>query len=435
MKKLYLLTLLSVIGLTWTSCANDSLDELPETQAESSTRSVVMDSPDLTVMVDSVVGNTVYVSGKIDLSRYPAETIDRKGVVYGLNDNPMIGGEGCIYRISDNKLTKEEDSIARSFNVTTRDTYTHFRTYIITDTDTIYSKEDSVLIETKYPMIETLPVKNRVRVSAIALGRFIQRGDANVKSYGVCLNQTGYPTLDDIFLAAKDTAVDKTYRGRFGVWFDNLKPQTMYHIRSYCIYTLNNETDTIYGNDRIFKTTAGGDVVWQWNWQGDATQAQIDRIAEAMDSACYYYNNYSNLYHRIRVTYSAGVPTAQCNIIGDMSYGAVERYQWVGTAQHEMAHAMGVGTADNWDSFASPWDKEIAVMTLRVVMRNMTEEIKHDTQHFWPGGINQKEEVTNGTTNSKGNYTLRNAEMLKANAMILSAMREDGLYASGWYYY
>ena len=49
--------------------------------------------------------------------------------------------------------------------------------------------------------------------------------------------------------------------------------------------------------------------------------------------------------------------------------------------------------------------------------------------HFWPGGINQQEEVTNGTGNNKGTYTLKGALMLKANALIINAMREDGLNA------
>ena len=434
MKKIYF-ALTAIAALALGSCTDDAIEEEASTPFQKSSRTVVMDSPLVSLSIDGTSGDSVFVSGTIDLESIGVG-INKKGIVYSLEPDPKIGKSKCIYRTSDNNVATEENAIYRAFIFKSRNIYQYVRTFAITaNSDTIYSREDSVMIVAKAPQIETLPVKNRVKVAAVVIGKFTDQGDADIKSYGICLNETGFPTLNDRFVVAKDIAVDGNYAGRFGVFFDYLTPQKMYHVRSYCVYELNEQTDTIYGNDRIFKTTAGGDVIWQWNWKGDASEAQIDRIATAMDSACYYYNNYSNLYHRVRVTYSAGVPTAQCNIIGDMSYGAVERYQWVGTAQHEMSHAMGVGTAGNWSSFSSPWNKEIAVMTVRVMLRDMTQNISHDSQHFWPGGINQKEEVTNGTSNSKGTYICKNADMLKANAIILNAMREDGLEASSWYYY
>ena len=254
-------------------------------------------------------------------------------------------------------------------------------------------------------------------------------------NYGVCLNKKGFPTLDDTHLSAVDYATDETYNGTFGVWFDGLEPMTLYHIRAFCVYkkSKDQENDTIYGNERVFRTTRGGNVKWSWSDKSNASRDQISRIEVAMDSACYYYNNYSNLTHDIHVSYNAGVPTADCNILGSMRYGANERYQWVGTAQHEMSHAMGIGTASNWGSFGDPWSKPVAALSLKVMMQDMTI-ILHGAysgqQHFWPGGINQKEEVTNGTKNNKG-VTFKDEHMLKLNAMMCNAMRIDGLY--GWW--
>ncbi|HWV70530.1 MAG TPA: hypothetical protein VN040_02395 [Pseudosphingobacterium sp.] len=59
----------------------------------------------------------------------------------------------------------------------------------------------------------------------------------------------------------------------------------------------------------------------------------------------------------------------------------------------------------------------------------MTQILKGDGLHFWNGGINQREEVTNGTTHSYGEI-VANADMLKLNAMVLNAMRIDGLAAN-----
>ena len=79
-----------------------------------------------------------------------------------------------------------------------------------------------------------------------------------------------------------------------------------------------------------------------------------------------------------------------------------------------------------YDSGVRQWSQPIANEALQVMLKDMTQVIHGDTQHFWNGGINQREEVTNGTTNSHG-VTIRNADMLKANALILNGMREDGL--------
>ncbi len=180
----------------------------------------------------------------------------------------------------------------------------------------------------------------------------------------------------------------------------------------------------------MFRTTRGGQYSWRWasNEQGARNDGAYDRITEAMDSASYYYNNYSNLYLSASVEYNTGVPTADCSWGGWIRFGSNSRYQWVGTAQHETSHGLGVGTAGNWGSLcvSGQWVKPIANRTLRAVMHDQSLTIKGDSQHFWPGGINQREEVTNGTTNSYGE-SIRNERMLRANAMILNAMQLDGL--------
>lgn len=297
--------------------------------------------------------------------------------------------------------------------------------------DTIYGSVRSITLEIRSSSVTTYPVTNRVRVAAIVMGAFEELGD--VTEYGAVLGKTVNPTIDDDTRVVAADMDESTYE--FGVFFDNLEPLTMYHTRAY---TIQSDGVVVYGNDRIFQTTRGGNVSWSWASNAAGAQEDItdgvsayDRITEAMDSAMYYYNNYSNLNKSIYVEYNTGVSTADCSISGWMRFGSGTRYQWVGTAQHEISHAMGVGTATNWQaliqySSVREWSEPIANQALKVMLKDMTQVIKGDSQHFWNGGINQREEVTTGTTNSYG-VTIRDADMLKANALILNGMREDGL--------
>lgn len=348
--------------------------------------------------------------------------INRRGFVYSeVNSVPRLNEENTNNRIS--SIRKDTFSISVTGLSTGKTVYA--RSYIIYNTskDTAYSETISFIPRKSMPAVSTMEVFNRVKKAAIACGRFTKAGE-DIRSYGVCISRNPLPTADDMHVAAKDTATDAKYHGIFGVFFDDLEANTLYHIRAYAI----TSTDTVYGNDRIFKTTQGGSFNWQFNnREGAAADGAENRIVEAVDSAMYYYRHYTNLNKYLWVNYSPGTPTADCNIEGWMRVGENARYQWVGTIQHEMCHALGVGTAYNWNSFANPWDQFRATLTLRVMMKDMSMSVNHDGMHFWPGGINQQEEVTNGTSNNKKTYTLKGALMLKANALIINAMRDDGL--------
>lgn len=350
--------------------------------------------------------------------------ISQRGFLYSTtNDDPRLNGTDVNKRISFDK----NDVFTYSIKSLRPNTTYHARSYLILSSrDTVYSNHVSFTPVIREAAVQTLPVFNRVKRAAIVCGQFTQGGDA-IRSYGICISENPCPTVkNDTHIAAPDTATDAAYRGKFGVFFDNLKENTLYHVRAYVI----NDKDTVYGNDRIFKTTPGGNFNWQFNnTEGAMADGAYERILTHVDSAMYYYRNYTNLNKFLWVNYAPGTPTADCNIEGWMRVGSNSRYQWVGTIQHEMCHALGVGTASNWMSFGSPWDKEKATLTLRVMMKDMSVNISHDGMHFWPGGINQQEEVTQGTLNNKKNYTLKGDLMLKANALVINAMRDDGLTA------
>lgn len=353
---------------------------------------------------------------------YDGDDIKFYGFVYSsTNENPEYN-DGTSTPLLDSGSKTTFSKTASGLKTGT--TY-YVRAFVrLSDNSFYYSPAVAYTPETVLPEVETMRVFNRVKRAAIVCGRFINEGN-NLSSYGVVLNKTGCPTLRDVKEQASDIATDAGYEGIFGVFFDNLEENTMYHVRAYAI---TQSRDTVYGAERLFKTTQGGDFSWTFTNPDNAKEAgAYERIVTHVDSAMWYYRNYTNLNKFLWVNYSPGTPTADCNIAGWMNVGANSRYQWVGTIQHEMCHALGVGTAWNWNNFGNPWDKQEATLTLRVMMKDMTMTVRHDGMHFWPGGINQQEEVTNGTRNDKGNYTLRQDLMLKANALIINAMRNDGL--------
>ena len=421
------LLLPGLIAFTACSGADNEPFTIDKESGNSGTETKTTDLPVIRMDAPTNVrASTATFTGYLDNAGDPK--VRERGFIYSkINEIPLIGqptGETSRIRKSGSTLGEFTHDITK---LSPDETY-YVRAYAFTASDTIYTEIHSFYTEGTMPQVETLPIYSRLKVAAIAAGKFIQGGD-DLESFGICFSEK--PFTDDLtnctFIAAKDTAKDDAMRGEFGVFIDDLQPNTMYHIKAYAI----NYKDTVYGNSRIFKTSKGGDLTWGWVNAGEAeTAGAKDRITEAMDSAKFYYENYSNLSKYIYVQYNPGVQTADCNIEGWMRFGPNERYQWVGTAQHEISHAMGVGTTGGWYNMFidNKWKEYRATQALRVMMKDMTQILWLSGQHFYNGGINQREEVTNGTKNSYGEY-IKNERMLKLNAIVLSAMREDGLPA------
>ena len=379
--------------------------------------------------------NSVLLELSADISKKEVKMLGvfRTGDQYGLrkygfvdsktNDAPVLFGSGCIYRPVSN-IVKDTFSVSIPLSV---GEVVYARAFVISDkNDTLYSEVDSCIIKKKLPWLETLPVDNRARRGAIVVGHFRNAGNVGLKSWGCCISEGALPTLEDKYEMAVDTAVDAVYHGEFGIFFDDLDENTLYHVRSYAI---TEELDTVYGEDRIFKTTFGGNFRWSWSTVADsleAVEAKAEKnIKEAVDSAVYYYNNYTNLSKELYIKYDPSVPTADGNPNGNIRFGKNPTYQWVGTVQHEIAHTQGVGYSD-WRSMYSDgcWTKPVALRTIRAMLMDQKQKLHGDNMHFWNCGINQKSEVTVGKANSYG-VVIKGARVLKANAIIVNGMRID----------
>lgn len=415
---------------TATACTSDDLDV---TEVKTSAGSRATATPKLSDIGVQYNNQSVTVSSQL------TGLGDLKLRIYGFsysktNPNPGWGSAQESIRKSVRNID-EEGNFSTELKLTVDQEY-WVRAYAVvqdqttSENDTVWGQPVQVALKKKLPAVETLPVTNRARLGACVFARFTDPGNRNLTKWGVCYSTSPKPTAKGLVETARDTCKTKGYEGEFGVFLQELQPKTLYHVRAFAI---TEDNDTVYGQERIFRTTLGGQYTWQWasNYEGAVSAGAAVRITQAMDSAAYYYNNYSNLHLSARVEYNEGVPTADCSYGGWIRFGKGERYQWVGTAQHETSHGLGVGTAWNWRTLLNYdgdriWTGKCGQRTLRAVMHDQTQNLKGDNQHMWPGGINQREEVTNGTTNSYGE-AIRNERMLRANAMICNALQVDGL--------
>ena len=123
-------------------------------------------------------------------------------------------------------------------------------------------------------------------------------------------------------------------------------------------------------------------------------QDAYQRITAVMDSAVYIYNKYTNLSKFINVYYAPGVPTAEASSNGDLRFGKERSYMFVGTAMHEMAHTMGMGTTSEYKAMMEGgiFKGEKAQALLKEI-DGSDAVLKGDNQHFWPYGLNYASEV------------------------------------------
>lgn len=155
-----------------------------------------------------------------------------------------------------------------------------------------------------------------------------------------------------------------------------------------------------------------GDMTYTLDMDSSALPEHYRLIKLAMDSACGYLSKYTPFSYNIYVYYNTGIPTAQVNYYhGALGFGANTRYMWVGTAMHEMIHWLGSGTTDEWHAKVVN-----GLWTGTATAALMGDSVIHaDAMHYWPHGINQKEEITNlGSLKAQQEGLITSAKVAKA---------------------
>ena len=147
----------------------------------------------------------------------------------------------------------------------------------------------------------------------------------------------------------------------------------------------------------MLSSAFAGNVEYHLNKSANPSQDELEAyklITAAMDSAVFLYNKYSDLSKHIEVYYSTGVPTAEASSNGDLRFGKDRNYMFVGTAMHEMAHTMGMGTTSEYQKMFKDgvFQGEKAQKVLKEI-DGPDAVLKGDSQHFWPYGLNYRSEV------------------------------------------
>jgi len=240
---------------------------------------------------------------------------------------------------------------------------------------------DSVTYNT--PKIEILSSKyNYTNNKVVCLLNVKSNGGCVLTERGVCWSTSPNPTINDNKFASEAAT------GLFSATVELTRDVTCY-VRAFA----TNCAGTTYSEQKVLKTYMGNVTYSIGGIDSTANPRPYKLIKAAMDSACYYYNRYTSFSGYIYVYYNTSIPTAQASYHGSIGFGANERYMWVGTALHEMAHFVGSGTTNAWKAkvLNGTWTGTVASQLLKLQTGGI---LKGDAQHFWPYGINQKEEIT-----------------------------------------
>ncbi|OOB92313.1 hypothetical protein B0T42_01245 [Rathayibacter sp. VKM Ac-2630] len=132
--------------------------------------------------------------------------------------------------------------------------------------------------------------------------------------------------------------------------------------------------------------------------EANPTADQLDaysRIDAAVGAAVDRYNARTDISKHLRVYYNPGVPTAEANIDGVMSFGANRGYMVEGTALHEIGHTLGIGTSGGYYAKCvdGAWTGADA-LSLLASWDGAGARLNCSNPHIWPYGLNYSNEFS-----------------------------------------
>ena len=365
----------------------------------------------LTTNAFTSVTTTSATSGGTLISNGGASIKDR-GLCYSLTPNPTTASQ---------KVTAESVNGAGVFIASLSgllpSTRYYVRAYVINNAGTGYGNE--IELNTADIVSATFSFKPMFIIgSSLATTdvEVLSDGGSGITERGVCYGLTTNPTIVDHKVKHNSTGT-----GRFRSPLTELAERTTYHVRGYAI----NAKGVSYSSDVSFKTIGKGNITYTFNKAVTPTADELaayERLQVALDSAVWYLNNYTSATKHVYLNYDVGVPTADANSEGWMRFGSSTGVQNIRTMLHEMNHTLGTGTTTWWTGkiIGGVYQGENASAMVKNTQNSTTAVLNGDTQHWWPGGLNQNSEVS-----SSWDYVY--------NCLIIEAMRKDGLPASGTY--
>lgn len=204
-----------------------------------------------TAAVTEITGNSAMSGGNI--TGTGGADVTARGIVYGSEPNPTLANHST----SDGKDAGEFTSTLSELKGNT--TY-YVRAYATNSAGTGYGPEVSFKTLVDLPSVNTAPVTEISKVSAISGGEVIYDGGGEVTARGLVFGMNPEPTIND-------TKIDGgAGMGEFIANLINLEKFTTYHVRAFA----TNSAGTAYGEDVQFTTLAD---IFTWNIPGDYVEA------------------------------------------------------------------------------------------------------------------------------------------------------------------
>lgn len=330
-------------------------------------------------------------------------SVTEKGICWSLNENPTI---------NDNKIVSASLISVSEINLTglTSQTSYFVRAYAINSTGISYSNQVQFTTNNfTTPTVKTVSATYNASTNKImSVVNISSNGGCSLTERGVCWSTKPNPTIADSKFASGINI------GQFYGMISDVNINNKYYIRGYA----TNCIGTSYGEELTVQVLMGNVTFSIQAGLETSEPTYYKLIKQAMDSACWYYNRYTNFRGNIYVYYNSGIPTAQASYHGSIGFGPNTGYMWVGTAMHEIAHFVGSGTTWQWQGKLSGgvWTGKVA----SDLLKSWTGEVlKGDNNsnpiHFWPYGINYKTEITNlGSIANQQQALMRHCQLVKA---------------------
>jgi len=213
-------------------------------------------------------------------------------------------------------------------------------------------------------------------------------GGANVLEAGVCISHNQNPTINDTKVIAS-----KIENESFKVDVKNLELGKSYFIRSY----VTTVKGTFYGSQGSFQTYNKGKITVNYHNQSNIPADVFARLKAMADHGVRLLEEHTSIVKTVTIEYNTGVATADASLSGWMRWGSNVSYQKAGTFLHEFAHTIGAGTSSYWTNTLIKngiYTGANANLALKKATNDPSAQLKGDSQHFWPYGINGAHEDT-----------------------------------------
>lgn len=377
---------------------NQVLTSVPITQIDSikfADSTIVMNPSVITTTISSITYSSVKIG--ININSIGSSSVVEKGVVWGNTRNPVASG---------NRIVVESNESNQCIEITDLNANSQYyaRAYIKNEAGGVYYG-NQMLFSTKnnLPVVVT---SSAVYLSATkyinCIGKVINTGSSDLIERGICWGTNANPTVSDNKLV-DGSATTGSFIGKI----NNFDTEKDYYVRAYA----TNNAGTTYGKTvRIVPLMGNVTFSMGYNATPEAMGTEsYNLLKQAMDSASYYLSKYTGYVANISVEYSPGTPTADCGFWGHIRMGSNQRYMYVGTIMHETCHFFGSGTYSTW--FDSPLTYTNA--KLNTLTNGTYTYLNKGGVHFWPFGMNQREEVANEVyPYNEGNYFIIMAKLL-----------------------